>query len=404
MAGRETMAEFLERRWREKQHDGQEAVARAHSAFGNAIRAGEDLVLKTRGDVMRYGAKLMAEEPAPGARPAPVRAKSQRPSTVGPVATKPPTPVSQTATGPRREQPSRNGWLDRNPTAKAVGIELAREAGNVVGLGRGAWHTLEGLNDGATFVLRLGNPLDQLISPPGESAAAQLVGAGREIGGYAKRAVSNPQSVVRDVQDKAREMRADLDPTATPAARTFSGEVRRNFDIGQNQGELAFDVGSLAVGGPLAKTVGKLGGVSKAASAEKYLAQGFSPAAAAYLAEPYVGMGHHFVPRSYLLPRWLGRRPLPRVISDGPFNVLKPEGISRGDFYELHFRVDPSFRGTGLPPKIGGERWSGKDLGFKKYDSLGRVWFGSPAPLKARVGGLTSGGGELMYDFGEERQ
>ncbi|WP_332771910.1 hypothetical protein [Phenylobacterium sp.] len=396
------MAEFLERRWREKQHDGQEAVARAHLAFGNAIRAGEDLVLKTRGDVMRYGAKLMAEEPAPGARSGPVGAKSQRPSTVGPVATKPPAPVSQTATGPRREQPSRTGWLD-HPTAKAVGGELAREVGNVTGALRGGWHAAEGLYDGAAFLHRLASPFDSLMSPPGESAREQLIAVGREIGEYVKKGVSDPQGVARDVRDKAHRMRIDLDPTATPPAPAFSAEIRRNFDIGQNQGELAFDVGTLAIGGPLPKTASRLGAVSKATSA-KYLAQGFNPEGAAYLAEPYVGMGHHFVPRSYRLPLWLGGGPLPRKISDGPFNVLKPDGMTRGDFYERHFRIDPDFKGTTLPARVGGERWKGKALGFEKYGLPGRIWFGSPAPLKARVGGLPAGVGGLIHEPAEGQQ
>ncbi|MDP3854232.1 hypothetical protein [Phenylobacterium sp.] len=397
------MAEFLERRWREKQHDGQEAVARAHLAFGNAVRAGEDLVLKTRGDVMRYGAKLIAEETAPGVRPAPVRAKPQRPSTIGPVATKPPAPVSQTATGPRRAQPSRTGWLD-HPTARAVGGELAREVGNVTGALRGGWHAAEGLYDGAAFLHRLASPFDSLMSPPGESAREQLIAVGRGIGEYVKKGVSDPQSVVRDIQGKAHQMRFDLDPTATSAAPTFSGEIRRNFDIGQNQGELAFDVGSLAVGGPFPKAVGRLGAVPKATTAEKYLAQGFSPAGAAYLALPYKGMGHHVIRRSYRLPQSLGGGPLPRTLTESEFFVLKPEGMTRGDFYELHRGVDDHFYGTRLPRRVGGERWSAKDLGLKKYDQLGRIWHGSPAPLKARVGGLTAGAGASFYESGEGQQ
>jgi hypothetical protein len=106
---------------------------------------------------------------------------------------------------------------------------------------------------------------------------------------------------VRDVEAKAHQMRIDLDPSATPAAPTFAGELLRNFDIGANQGELAFDVGSLAVGGPLAKGMKELGAVSKAARAEKYMPH-FSPAGAAYLAEPgsnsrqYSAAGRSHVP------------------------------------------------------------------------------------------------------------
>lgn len=405
MAERETMAEFLERRWREKQHDGQEAVARAHSAFSNAIRAGEDLVLKTRGDIMRYGAKLLAEETPPGAKPTAARANPQRLSTIGPAPTRLPTrPGSQSAIGTRREQASRGGWLDESSTARAIGGELAREVGNVAGVARGGWHAAEGLYEGAAFVHRLASPFDGLMSPPGESAREQLITFGRGIGEYVKKGVTDPQSVARDVRDKAHQMRVDLDPTAAPAAPTFSGEIRRNFDIGQNQGELAFDVGSLAVGGPLAKTVGKLGGATKAASAEKYMAQGFSPGGAAYLALPYKGKGHHVIPRRYRLPPLLGGGELPRALTESEFFVLKPEGMTRGDFYELHRGVDGHFYGTRLPRRVGGERWSAKDLGLKKYDQLGRIWHGSPAPLKARAGGLTAGAGALAYDSKEGQQ
>ena len=78
--------------------------------------------------------------------------------------------------------------------------------------------------------------------------------------------------------------------------------------------------------------------------------------------------------------------------------------MTRGDFYERHFAVDPAFHGTGLPARVGGGPWSGKALGLERYDRLGRVWFGSPAALKARVGGLTSAGGGLMYDGFDEDQ
>jgi hypothetical protein len=101
-------------------------------------------------------------------------------------------------------------------------------------------------------------------------------------------------------------------------------------------------------------------------------------------------MGHHFIPR---------RMGLPKSYSDSVFNVLKPEGMSRGDFYELHYKVDPSYNGG----TVKGERWNGAELGLKKYGLAGRLWHGSPPPLKARVGGLGGGTGGAMYvpDEGE---
>ena len=95
---------------------------------------------------------------------------------------------------------------------------------------------------------------------------------------------------------------------------------------------------------------------------------------------------------------------LPRSYSDGPFNRLAPEGMTCGDFYERHFRVDPDFYGTRLPARVGGERWSGRALGLEKYGPPGRLWYGSPAPLKARIGGLGSGAGSAIYDSPETDQ
>jgi hypothetical protein len=51
--------------------------------------------------------------------------------------------------------------------------------------------------------------------------------------------------------------------------------------------QLAFDVGSLFVGGPAAKAVKGLERVSNVGNVERYAAQGFSPKAAAHLAEPH---------------------------------------------------------------------------------------------------------------------
>ena len=124
------------------------------------------------------------------------------------------------------------------------------------------------------------------------------------------------------------------------------------------------------------------------------------------LAEPYPSsaMGHHFLARNYKLPSVFGGGSLPRAYSDGPLNRLSPKGITRGDFYELHYQVDPAFHGTKLRARVGGEPWSGDALGLEKFGPLGRLWYGSPAPLKARVGGLGAVGGNLMYNPSDEDQ
>jgi hypothetical protein len=136
--------------------------------------------------------------------------------------------------------------------------------------------------------------------------------------------------------------------------------------------------------------------MAKVGNAAKYIEQDFSPLRAQYLAEPYEGMGHHFFPRNAFKPIRL-----PRDLSDSVFNVLKPSGMSRGDFYELHYKVDPEFDGTGIASRGGGGGWSGKKLGLDRYGLLGRLWHGSPAPLHAAVGSIGAAGSANYEPEGE---
>jgi hypothetical protein len=84
------------------------------------------------------------------------------------------------------------------------------------------------------------------------------------------------------------------------------------------------------------------------------------------------------------------------MISDSPFFLLKPEGIETGDMLERHYNVDPLYRGGKIPAEFGGGSWSGKELGWEKYDQLGRLWHGAPMPLKAVAGGGVVGAGALV--------
>lgn len=354
----ESITQFMDRQKRRVARFGREAEAAAHEAYGKAIRAGQDLKLRSPSDVMRHGAQFLQEAEDRAAKT-----------------------LSRTV----QETKARAGGTLRraaqNPVVGSAAIDAARGAGNAAGVVRGGVHAVQGLVDGATFVGRLVDPLDSLKSAPGESAILQLgrgaMNAGQMGVDYIRKGVADPQSVVTDLTQTAKQWRRELDPSATPMAPTFGGELRRNFDIGQNQGELAVDVGLLWYGGPAAKAVKGLGRVSNVGNVAKYGAQGYSPRAAAHLARLYPsrGMGHHFIPR---------RADLPESYSDSVFNVLKPEGVSRGDFYEIHYKVDPEYHGGKV---VGREGWSGKKLGLKKYGLAGRLWHGSPPPLKARVGG-----------------
>jgi hypothetical protein len=56
----ETMEEFVKRRQREVANFGQEAEVAAHRAYGDAIRTGRDLVLRTQSEVNRLGSELLS--------------------------------------------------------------------------------------------------------------------------------------------------------------------------------------------------------------------------------------------------------------------------------------------------------------------------------------------------------
>ena len=106
-----------------------------------------------------------------------------------------------------------------------------------------------------------------------------------------------------------------------------------------------------------------------------FRSQGHTAAQSHALTKPYKGWGHHFLPR-----RWK----LPKFIQENSFNILKPKGISKGRFYELHYRVDPHFKGAGLPKSVGGS-WKPSNFGLTKYGQVGRVWHACPTKLKLAI-------------------
>ncbi len=376
----ESISEYMKRRAKQVVRFGREAEAASYEAYGKAIRAGRDLELSSPGQVMRHGARILQE-------------KADRAGAV----------VSNAARHTQRQAAEVLQHAGRNPVARSAAVGATRLAGNAAGVVRGGVHAVEGLADGAIFAGRLVNPLDRLTSPRGQSAEEQLgraaLNAARDIANYTRKGVNDPNGVLDDIKDLRQQWNRELNPAATPVAPTFAGELRRNFDIGQNQGEVLFDVGSLVVGGPAAKAVKGLSRAANVGNDAKYLAQGHNPETAAYLAEPYPasGMGSHFVPRRTRLPESFGGGPLPKSYMDGPFNRLAPPGISRGDMYELHYSVDPKFHVARLPRKVGGGVWHGGKIGLENYGLPARLWHGSPAPLKARIGGLGAGAGATMY-------
>ena len=378
---RETMAEFVKRRRRQVENFGQQAEAAARDAYGRATRAGEELVLRTPSEVMRYGARLIDGSLKTG-----VGSKSNSPTVDGASRARPaPADNGQHGSG-----------LDRNSGARAAVGDAARMAGVVPGAMRGAWHTAEDIVHTLDFGSRLLDPYDAESSPRGDAAWDKVFNAGKGIVGYAANAISNPKMVADDVGAGLHRFQVKTDPAASQPADTLRGEAARNFEIGLNRGEALFDAGSLLYGGAEAKGLTELGKAAEGAGAAKYLARGYPVGLSDYFATPYNGMGHHVVARRTELPPWLGGGPVPPVVSESPFFLLKPPNISTGDFFETHVRVDPYYHGGKVPAEFGGGGWSGKDLGWTKYDALGRAWYGSPAPLKAVAGAGLAGAGAAV--------
>jgi hypothetical protein len=259
-------------------------------------------------------------------------------------------------------------------------------------------HTVQGLAEAAKFASRLSDPWDLLLSPPGKSAAAQLVNGGLGAANYLGSRLAKPELVTDDIRKGLHKANVSLNPLATPPAPTFAGELRRNFGIGMNEGELGFNLGTLALGGAGTKAASALGklseaaGLSKALTVEDYLKMGLTPAQAAHFDAPYVGMGAHFIPRDFRFPKAIKGIPLPKELAgkglptsfiDSPLNVLKLE--KRGPMYIRHFETDGRYYGGAFPRRVGGT-WSGRKLGLIRHEPFDKVWYGAPPALKALVG------------------
>ena len=387
----ETMEDFFKRRQRDIAHFGEEAAAAARDAYGRATRAGENLNLPTSGDVVRYGAGIL-------------RGTTAR--TTSPAST---SPVSVAGTTGRRKvgasaPKTGEAWLDRSPTAKAVAGRVVRHASLVPGAARGAWNTAKDVVNAVDFTSRLFDPYDAMSSPRGEAAWDKVFQGADGLIKAAGNAIAHPQSAIDAARSGLDHLIVRLDPEARPPASTFAGEMRRQASVGLNQGEFLFDAGSLAYGGAEAQGFKALGKAAEVGGAERWLARGVPQGLADYFATPYTGGGHHYLPKRTQLPQVLGGGPVPSLISDSPFFLLKPGGISTGDMYELHYRVDPKYKGGRVRAKFGGGGWSGRDLGWEKYDQLGRLWHGAPMPLKALAGGGVVGAGAVVDHLDNEGQ
>ena len=209
MAGRQSTYEgegvldsienWMAQRNADVQRFGNKAAAAGRRAWNEATRTGRDLVAQQPSDVNALGARVL-----------------DRP--IGP---------------------------DPNSPANFA----ARRIGNVAGVARGAVHSAEGVGSTVGFAARMANPYDRILSGPDASAPAHLARAANGVVGYAVNGLQHPQAVVQDVRDALHGLHVAIDPNASPAADTASGEWDRNIAIGKNQGELGYNVGSAVFGG-----------------------------------------------------------------------------------------------------------------------------------------------------------
>jgi hypothetical protein len=112
-------------------------------------------------------------------------------------------------------------------------------------------------------------------------------------------------------------------------------------------------------------------------------------------------MGHHSGVSRKSAKKWN----LPPWLVDSPINVAIPRGMSRGDFYEYHYRVDPAAKGFRLPADLnGGKGWRPTELGLTKYVWPERVWRGAPVPLKDVMAAVPFADAPTLYDQLEQPQ
>lgn len=344
-------AEHMGRRFDETALDPREAEALAYAEVRRRLRAGEDFHLPTASDIRDFGRELAA---SPSGR------------------------VGGMSSGV-------GDSLSR--AAKTTAESLAIPGGVVVGAVERAGDDAVGAAKTLKFINRLVNPLDPLMSRKGQSAWGKLASGAADALYAAGGAVMHPVDTASAAQRSLRAFRLRTDISARPPSPTFGGMAQRNFDAGRAQGQALFDIATLAAASAPPKIAGKLDRLRAPSGPEKYLRQGYSAEASLYLAEPYKGMGHHVVSRDKKLPSWMGGGPIPKVYSESPFNVLKPEGITRGDMYELHYAADKRFHGARLSDSLRPERWSGSANGLKKAGWGKQQWLGTPTPMKTRAGG-----------------
>jgi hypothetical protein len=181
-------------------------------------------------------------------------------------------------------------------------------------------------------------------------------------------------------------------------ADTLPGEVRRNFLIGANQGELDANLVPLLFGAEGLKGLSALRLADKEARAG--LLAKYYPQATDYFGALYDGAGHHYFSQrggnfanmgGAPLPAPLRQLPLPNALRDSELFRLRPEGITNDEMFSRHIQSDPEYFGGRMPAEYGGG-WSGGKAGLQKLSPALRRWYGASPQLKVTVGAGAIGG------------
>ncbi len=246
---------------------------------------------------------------------------------------------------------------------------------------------------------RLFNPLDPFVSPPGDAAWDHVIDVGDGVLGYAKRAISDPSFLREDLPKRGHQANVDFNPFGTPMADTLTGEIRRDFHVGANDGELGVNLAMLPLGGEAFEGISALR--LAGAEARAGLLPKFYPQAADYFGELYDATGHHYFSQrggrfanvgGAPLAAPLTALPLPRFLRDSEIFRYRPDGITNAEMFAHHFQSDPEYFGGRIPAEYGGGGWSGRKAGLQKLSPPLRMWHGASLPLKVAVGAGVLGG------------
>ena len=281
-----------------------------------------------------------------------------------------------------QEAQERQGWT-ADQWGKAAAGAGGYALGVAAGVPRGAFDTVGDLGSGLDFATRLVDPFDPLASAPGQSAWEQVGRAAASGMGYLRDRASQPRLLLDDLQGGAQQLGRDVNP-APGFAPTATDQFRQGFHQGATAGEAAFDTATMFGVGPELKTLRELGYIGEAPTVAERVAKGATERQALYLAAPYDprGMGSHgFIPQRARLP---GGRPIPQSFLDSKWNRTMPAPwATKGQMFEYHYGIDPSYQGGRVSKDFGGGGWSGKALNWNKAGRAEQIWRGIPLRTKA---------------------